>query len=110
MARCSFLLAVVGIAGMAGMAVSGVAGADCSGYSCLKEYVEREDGAYSWTDTGHRLVVDPSRWHLDHAEGGQPWFKLGLGSMQCILTKSLQCSLGFNCVTLTLVFPAVFPH
>ena len=27
-----------------------------------------------------------------------------------ILTKSLQCSLGLNCVTLTLVFPAVFSH
>ena len=26
------------------------------------------------------------------------------------ITKSLQCSLGLNCVTLTLVFPAVYPH
>ena len=74
MSRCSFLLAV-----MVGMAMSGVEGADCSGYSCLKEYVDKEDGAYSWTDTGHRLVVDPSRYHLGCAEGYQPWLELGLG-------------------------------
>ena len=30
----------------------------CLGYNCLQEYVFREDGAYSWNDTGHRIRVD----------------------------------------------------
>ena len=30
----------------------------CLGYYCLQEYVVREDGAYSWNDTGHRIRVD----------------------------------------------------
>merc|ERR1719184_190062 len=30
----------------------------CAGYQCLKDYVEKADPAYSWTDTGHRLVVE----------------------------------------------------
>ena len=30
----------------------------CGGYDCLEEYVFREDGAYSWYDTGHRIRVD----------------------------------------------------
>ena len=40
----------------------GAEGSPCSGYTCLKDYVDMEDGAYSWVDTGHRLVVDPSRY------------------------------------------------
>merc|ERR1712179_96184 len=32
-------------------------GQSCHGYECLKEYVERPDPAYSWEDTGHRMVV-----------------------------------------------------
>ena len=30
---------------------------DCSGYDCLKAYVEREEPAYKWRDLGHRLEV-----------------------------------------------------
>ena len=30
----------------------------CTGYDCLQEYVFREDEAYSWYDTGHRIRVD----------------------------------------------------
>ena len=34
-----------------------------------------------------------------------------IGDSKCgILTNSLQCRLEFNCVKLTLVFPADFPH
>ena len=40
---------------------------------------------------------------------GSPYLRGRVGTT-VILTKSLQCSLEFNCVTLTLVFPAVFPH
>ena len=47
---------------MMAVGVLGVEGSPCSGYSCLKDYVDTEDGAYSWVDTGHRLVVDPSRY------------------------------------------------
>ena len=39
---------------------------NCSGYDCLKEYVEKTDDVYQWTDTGHRLHgLDPlhvKRW------------------------------------------------
>ena len=31
---------------------------NCKGYDCLKAYVEKSDLAYTWEDTGHRLVVD----------------------------------------------------
>ena len=44
------------------MTLIGAEGSPCSGYTCLKDYVDMEDGAYSWLDTGHRLVVDPSRY------------------------------------------------
>ena len=30
----------------------------CVGYDCLQEYVFRDDGAYSWLNTGHRIRVD----------------------------------------------------
>ena len=27
----------------------------CTGFDCLKEYVEKDDGAFEWKDTGKRL-------------------------------------------------------
>ena len=32
----------------------------CIGYDCLKEYVDLDDGAYKWEDTGRRIHV-PAR-------------------------------------------------
>ena len=29
----------------------------CVGYDCLKEYVDFDDGAYNWEDTGRRIEV-----------------------------------------------------
>jgi len=83
MSRCSFLLAV-----MVGMAMSGVEGADCSGYSCLKEYVDKEDGAYSWTDTGHRLVVDPS----SNGRGGWTGYYLNFTSQRWMTPEQVSRS------------------
>ena len=34
--------------------------ANCIGYDCLKEYVDLDDGAYKWEDTGRRIHV-PAR-------------------------------------------------
>ncbi len=28
---------------------------DCQGFECLKNYVDKDDGAFSWSDTGKRL-------------------------------------------------------
>ena len=30
----------------------------CIGYDCLKEYVDLDDGAYKWEDTGRRIHVE----------------------------------------------------
>ena len=32
-----------------------IADAPCSGFECLKQYVDKDDGIFSWTDTGIRL-------------------------------------------------------
>ena len=38
-----------------------VLGQSCSGYDCLKKYVDRPDSSYKWTDSGARLE-DGSGW------------------------------------------------
>ena len=50
----------------------------CSGYECLKKYVEKPDSNYAWNDTGIRINgLDP--WHLKTWTGyvlnftSQPW-------------------------------------
>ena len=33
---------------------------DCAGYDCLKEYIDKPDSNYAWTDTRQRLRgIDP---------------------------------------------------
>ena len=31
---------------------------DCAGYDCLKNYIDRPEPLYKWTDLGHRLEVE----------------------------------------------------
>merc|ERR1711936_181740 len=50
----------------------------CVGYDCLKEYVDLEDGAYSWSDTGHRLRVEPAA----SGRGGWTGYYLNLTSQR----------------------------
>jgi len=38
----------------------------CIGYDCLKEYVDLDDGAYKWEDTGRRI-------HVPASEDGGGW-------------------------------------
>jgi len=49
----------------------------CSGYDCLKAYVEKEDPAYTWEDTGHRLVVEDYE-----GRGGWTGYFLNMTSQQ----------------------------
>ena len=38
----------------------GFAESKCAGYDCLKEYVDKPDSNFAWTNTGIRLVgLDP---------------------------------------------------
>ena len=37
--------------------LAGILEPGCIGYDCLKEYVDFDDGAYSWEDTGRRIQV-----------------------------------------------------
>ena len=30
---------------------------DCAGYDCLKNYIDRPEPLYQWTDLGHRIEV-----------------------------------------------------
>ena len=36
---------------------AGILEPGCIGYDCLKEYVDFDDGAYNWEDTGRRIQV-----------------------------------------------------
>jgi len=49
----------------------------CSGYDCLKAYIDKPDSAYQWEDTGHRVVVDD---YLDR--GGWTGYVLNFTSQQ----------------------------
>ena len=49
----------------------------CAGYDCLQEYVLKEDGAYGWFDTGHRLRVDATE-----GRGGWTGYFLNFTSQQ----------------------------
>ena len=42
-------------------------GQDCAGYDCLKNYIDRAEAAYSWTDLGTTLEVP------DLGGGGGGW-------------------------------------
>ena len=44
-------LYVLGVVFLIGQGVS----QSCSGYDCLKNYIDRPEPAYKWTDTGARL-------------------------------------------------------
>ena len=37
--------------------LAGILEPGCIGHDCLKEYVDFDDGAYSWEDTGRRIQV-----------------------------------------------------
>merc|ERR1711962_525996 len=54
-----------------------LASGPCAGYDCLQEYVLKEDGAYSWFDTGHRLRVDATE-----GRGGWTGYFLNFTSQQ----------------------------
>ena len=59
--RCAILVAfcfgVVSALHVPGCATTNHTAADapCQGYDCLLQYVNKEDGAYEWHDTGLRL-------------------------------------------------------
>merc|ERR1719234_1746477 len=55
--------------------------APCVGYDCLEEYVFREDGAYSWYDTGHRIRVNETG-----GRGGWTGYFLNFTSQQWLTT------------------------
>ena len=43
----------------------GFAESKCAGYDCLKEYVDKPDSNFAWTDTGIRLQgIDPIHLRL----------------------------------------------
>ena len=43
----------------------GLAESKCAGYDCLKEYVDKPDSNFAWTDTGIRLQgIDPIHLRL----------------------------------------------
>ena len=47
---------------------------DCAGYDCLKNYIDRAEAAYSWTDLGNTLEVP------DLGGGGWTGFVLNMTS------------------------------
>ena len=52
----------------------------CVGYDCLQEYAFREDEAYSWYDTGHRIRVDETG-----GRGGWTGYFLNFTSQQVVI-------------------------
>ena len=54
----------------------------CVGYDCLQEYVFREDGAYTWHDTGHRIRVDET----EGGHGGWTGYYLNFTSQRWLTT------------------------
>merc|ERR1712130_1066230 len=71
----------------------------CAGYDCLKEYVDLEDGAYSWTDTGHRLRVEPAA----SGRGGWTGYFLNFTSQQWLNSQLVSRSLWWH--TLVVIVP-----
>jgi len=70
------------------MTLIGAEGSPCSGYTCLKDYVDMEDGAYSWVDTGHRLVVGPS----SNGRGGWTGYFLNFTSQNWLTPELVSIS------------------
>ena len=54
----------------------------CKGYDCLKAYIDKPDSAYSWEDTGHRIVVDDYQ-----GRGGWTGYFLNMTSQQWLTPK-----------------------
>jgi len=71
----------------------------CTGYDCLKEYVDLEDGAYSWSDTGHRLRVEPAA----SGRGGWTGYYLNLTSQQWLTPELVSRSFWWH--TLVVIVP-----
>jgi len=69
----------------------GSLGQACVGYDCLKEYVEREDGAYTWSDTGERIVVSPS-----NGTGGWTGYILNMTSQQWLTPEKVSRSVWWH--------------
>merc|ERR1712130_372699 len=71
----------------------------CTGYECLKEYVDLEDGAYSWADTHHRLRVEPAA----SGRGGWTGYFLNFTSQQWLNSQLVSRSLWWH--TLVVIVP-----
>ena len=65
----------------------------------LQEYVDLEDDAYSWTDTGHRLRVDPAA----SGRGGWTGYFLNFTSQQWLTPQLVSRSLWWH--TLVVIVP-----
>ena len=50
---------------------------DCAGYDCLKNYIDRPEPLYQWTDLGHRIEVPDL-----NGEGGWTGYVLNMTSQQ----------------------------
>ena len=50
----------------------------CSGYDCLKTYVDRPEPLYKWADIGHRLQVEDDI----NGEGGWKGYVLNFTSQE----------------------------
>jgi len=61
---------------------------ECSGWECLQEYAFREDGAYSWTDTEHRLRVEPD----SEGKGGWRGYFLNFTSQKWLTEEEVSRS------------------
>ena len=48
---------------------------DCAGYDCLKNYIDRPEPLYQWTDLGHRIEVPDL-----NGEGGWTGYVLNMTS------------------------------
>ena len=50
---------------------------DCAGYDCLKNYIDRPEPLYQWTDLKHRIEVPDL-----NGEGGWTGYVLNMTSQQ----------------------------
>ena len=50
---------------------------DCAGYDCLKNYIDRPEPLYQWTDLGQRIEVPDL-----NGEGGWTGYVLNMTSQQ----------------------------
>ena len=64
---------------------------DCTGYECLKAYVDRPDPAYTWEDTGHRVVVEDYQ-----GRGGWTGYFLNFTSQQWLTPEDTSRSVWWH--------------